>query len=196
MTDWRGLLKSSLFRPREAAAEVIGWPLSIGVLAQITALMAVSSALLSALTVRARGDGAELVFAWFVENPLALAVTQFLGALVLAGMMSGIGRAFGGHGTFRPALALVMWFNLISIGIQFAFSVLAATVILAVFALLIGLFYLVWFFWALSAFTAELHGFESGWRVFGGLFVTLVGLSFLLNIVFVLMGFEPPEMPT
>ncbi len=192
MTDWIGLLKDSLVKPRSAAARVLALPLATQQLVEIAALTAVLSALLSSVSFQAKEDGARVLLSALLAQPLLLALFQFLLCLVIATLMDRLGRAFQGKGDFRGALALTVWFNIVSILIQIGISI--AIVLVPPLAILLLIFLVVWFFWALSAFSAELHGFVNAWRVFGGIFVTLIVLSFALNVVFLMMGIAPPEM--
>ncbi|QHQ34810.1 Yip1 family protein [Algicella marina] len=189
MIDWKGLLKDSLLKPREAGRAVLGWPFATGTYMQLAALTAAVSTIVSTLTFQPADDLPRTIITVLLGQPLLLALLQFGGAVLLAVLMTAGGRMFGGRGDFRGAIALVAWFNIVSIAIQLFFSV--TSILLPPLAMLVGIFLIIWFFWALTAFTAELHGFVNGWRVFGGIFAGLFALSFLLNLVFVMAGLPP-----
>ncbi|NCM97616.1 MAG: YIP1 family protein, partial [Rhodobacterales bacterium] len=88
------------------------------------------------------------------------------------------------HGRFDEALILVVWLQFVLLGLQAV--QLVAYAVAPLLADLIGLATVALFFWLLTNFVAELHGFKSLGLVFVGVLATLVvmvlGLAFGLAL--------------
>ena len=128
-----------------------------------------------------------------LANPILLGVIE---AVFMFGLSWGIyliGRMFGGQGSLSDAIITVVWMESIFLMIQ------ALTLILTLFAPGLAAIAMVTsvflFFWVLSHFTTESHGFNSVGLVFtaivGFMILTIFALSFLL----VLLGVEPVQLP-
>ena len=172
-------------RPREGARMVMNWPFSVGELWFVLALTAIVSALLAELLVNQTPDGVDPVLAAMMSSPIWFAAIQFGGLAFLTLLILWVGRMFGGQGSFAGALALIGWLQTILAVLQVAQIV--ALFLLPPLALVISLVSLVLFFWLLTSFIAELHGFVSLGRTFAGMvgafFALTLGLSLLLVLV-------------
>lgn len=175
----------TLQKPREAARMVLNWPFSVGELWLVLALTSVVSALLAELLVMTASDGVDPVMAMMMASPIRFAAIQLGGLAMLTGFIFGIGRMFGGRGSFAGALALVGWLQTILVVLQIAQVV--ALFIVPPLALVISLVSLVLFFWLLTSFIAELHGFASlGWT-FAGMIGAFFGMTLALSVILVLL---------
>ncbi|MCU0828047.1 MAG: YIP1 family protein [Tabrizicola sp.] len=122
-----------------------------------------------------------------MSSPLRLAVLQWLVLAVSVVLVHRVGRAAGGQGSFEDALLLVVWLQVLMLGLQL--GQLAIQLLLPPFAGLAGLASLVALLWLSSNFIAELHGFSSAARVLAGIlltafcmaFIVALGLAILLN---------------
>ena len=105
--------------------------------------------------------------------------------LMLALALYWMGRFRGGRGSFADSLSVLVWFQIIMLFVQIA-QILVLIVLppLADVALLAGM---VLFFWLLTNFIAELHGFSSLWLTFAGLLAGLAALFVALAIILVLI---------
>ena len=179
----------SLKDPRRAARVVMAWPFTLGELWSVLALTAVVSALVGQFLMALSPQDVDQVLAIMMASPLGFALIQFTGLAILVALIFGVGRQFGGIGSFAGALALIGWLQTILMVLQLAQVV--ALFLLPPLALLISLFSVVLFVWLLTAFTAELHGFTSLIRTFSGMMASFIGLSVLLALFLVLvLGLE------
>ena len=183
------LIKQSLQSPRSAARRLLDWqfPASTAVLA--IALMAVISAGLTGVSMLVAPEQIDPNIFQMFQNPLQVAVLQGLVMLVMAMLVQGIGRMFGGRGRLTDALVLIAWtealLSLLQLG-QIVLVVLSPSLAAA-----LGLFGLVLFLWVLASFIAELHGFGSVGKVLFGLIATVFVLAFAMAVLTVaLMGMK------
>lgn len=179
------LMQLTLQDPTRAARELLaeGVPLSARTAGLL--LVAVLSALLVSLQV---GDGTQApdpITAFMLGSPFRTAVLQwgFLALSVL--LIHRVGRAFGGRGSLPDALLIVVWLQALMLGFQVAQLVVAP--ILPALAGLIALVSFVVYFWLLTHFIAELHGFASRGLVFLGMVVTGIAAGFALAVLFILI---------
>lgn len=175
------LLQQSLQSPRSAARRLLDWqfPASTAVLA--IALMAVISAGLTGVSMLVAPDQIDPNILKMLQNPLETAVLQGMVMLVMAMLVQGVGRMFGGRGRLTDALVLIAWtealLSLLQLG-QIMLMVLSPSLAAA-----LGLFGLVLFLWVLASFIAELHGFASAGKVMLGLVATVFVLAFALAVL-------------
>ena len=147
-------------------------------------LVAILSALLASLQVTGRQD-LDPFSAFMLASPFRATLFQwgFLALSVL--LMHNVGRAFGGSGSFADALLVVVWLQVILLGFQLLQLVVAP--ILPGLAGVIGLVSFVVYFWLLTIFIAELHGFTRRGLVFLGMMLTLLAAGFLLGVLMILV---------
>lgn len=176
------LMRETLRDPRGGARAV----LRMGIPAEARwtglALMAVGSALLThfgiAMTMPMGDAGAGATLA--LPSPLATAATQLVVLVVTAVLATWIGRWAGGTGQFADALLLVVWLQVILIVVQFVQMVLMLLV--PPLGALVGYASVALFFWLLTAFVAELHGFRSLGLTFLGVILAILAVAFLLAL--------------
>lgn len=181
--DLAGLMQAArltLLAPREAARRIMAMqlPASIGWLGM--ALAVVLSALLSVISSKLSPFEVEPTYATLFASPLRLAMLQGLLLLMSLALIMGLGRAFGGKGRFSDALVLMAWLEAVLILIQAAQMVLL--LISPQIAVLLGLVSFCIFLWVLAVFIAELHGFASGMKVLGVIFLSFFVLSFVMAL--------------
>ncbi len=149
------------------------------------ALMAVVSALLLHLSLRTVPIGpVNPVVALLIGTPFQAALMQAAILLVTVGLLHRLGRAWGGAGRLDQAVITIAWFQAFFVALQ-----ALQLVIDLLFPPLSGyldLASLVLFFWLLTQFTLELHGFRSAWLVFAAIIATMVAMSFLLSFLMIL----------
>lgn len=129
-----------------------------------------------------------------LSAPILLGVIEAAFMFALSWAIYLIGRTCGGQGALSDAITTVVWMELIFLLLQ------AVTLILSFFApalAAITMFVSVFlFFWILSQFTSESHGFRSVGLVFAAIFGCLLIAVFALSFVLVLLGVQPIDMPT
>lgn len=184
------LARLTLHNPREGAARVMALALPMQTRWAALVLMAVLSTLLLHLTFAMQPADIKALFGEALASPLRMAMLQAVFMLVSVVAIYQIGRWRGGRGRFEDALILVVWLQFLLLGLQAA--QLLASLVAPLLADLIGLATLALFFWWLTNFVAELHGFKSLVLVFVGVVLTLVFL--VLVLAFVLAIFLEPQV--
>lgn len=177
-----GLARLSVAEPRRAARFLIASDLPMQARWLALATVVVVSVLLAQATMMLVGaipvDG---------EAPLSAALTTGLVQagvmLVISGGIARVGQALGGRGQFPDALLLVVWAEVTLLLLQLAQLVLGLAIpLLADLLLVAGM---VIFFWQLTQFTMELHGFKSPVKVF---FALLAGFFLAGLVMLTLLG--------
>ncbi|WEF25417.1 Yip1 family protein [Paracoccus sp. S3-43] len=180
------------FRDPQAAAHALmaqGWPVSARWMALIVAV-SVSALLTSLAAMLVNGpdpDGTQVVM--LSRQPMALAAMQLVAIVLAAGLMSGVGRLFGGHGRFEDALLLTVWIEVLLLLIQVVQLVLS--LVLPGVAGLLGLAAIALFLWLTVQFTKALHGFRNSAKVALGLIGTAFVAGFVLSLIAAALGILP-----
>ncbi len=182
---WFEAAALSFRNPREGAAWVIGQRLPLSVAATALALTALVSAILTSAVFLAFGlqDTPEL--GAMARSPLVMAAVQILVQLLGSLAIFHIGRQFGGRGSLPGTMAVMAWLEALMILLQCAQVLLL--VLIPGFAEAFGFIGAALFFWLLTQFITELHGFRSAATVFLGVIGFGILLSILLTIVLLLV---------
>ena len=186
--ELKHVMQLTVQNPRAAARHLMGWQLPFSAVWLLIALMAVVSALLSTASLLLAPDQAEpsmiepSILA-MLQNPLQVAVLQAVVMVIMAMLVQGVGRMFGGLGRFADALVLIAWTEALLCVLQLAQIVLM--VVSPSLAAALGLFGMVLFVWVLSNFIAEMHSFASAGKVLFGIIGTVLAVSVLIAIALV-----------
>lgn len=129
----------------------------------------------------------------FSVSPFVLAMVQLVLMLFAVFAVDGVGRRAGGRGDLDGAIAIVVWLQFVMICLQ-ALQILLLAVS-PLFAFLLGIVGLVLFFWLLTQFIMELHGFRSAISVFLGVFLCLFAFAIMLSILLGFLGVIVPGVP-
>lgn len=124
-------------------------------------------------------------------NPIALGFAQFAILLVAVFLIHRVGRMMGGRGDFAGAILAVAWLQFVLTCFQIVQT--AVIVVSPILGLPIFVAGLVVFFWLLTSFIAELHGFTSLGRVFGMVLFVMMGLALGLSVLLTLAGVTVPR---
>ncbi len=174
-------LRHSLQSPRDAMRQVIDSdpPMVARWIALV--LVAIASTFLMLLSL-APVPAEELppALLWAMASPLGLAAVHAAMLLVSVHLLYRLGRFRNGRGSFADSLTVLIWFQIIMLAVQAV--QLAAQVALPVLAFPAYLAGTVLFFWLLTNFVAELHGFAS-------LTMTLFGILVALAVLILVLGF-------
>lgn len=192
--DFKALVGLSFRDPQAAARDLMaqGWPIQARWMALLAAVSvsALLASLAAALFSAPGPEGDRVVV--LSQQPMVLTVMQ-MGAIVLAaGLMSGVGRMFGGGGRFEDALLLTVWIEVLLLIVQAAQVVLS--LILPGVAGIFGLLAIALFLWLTVQFTKALHGFHSTPKVVLGMIGTVFVAGFVLSLLAAALGIMP-EMP-
>jgi hypothetical protein len=170
-------MRATVQDPRSGARRVMAANLSMNEAALALLIVAILTAIISAFVGQmAQGiDTAAMPMA--ALSPVQWAVMQIAAMFVGAALIAAVGRFFGGQGTLAQSIALLAWAEFIVLMVQIAqvlsmFILPPVAVILAVIGIALTL-------WLIVNFVAELHGFDSLFKVF----FALVGVSFLLVVI-------------
>ena len=172
--------------PRAGARAVLNLRFSLQASLTALLLMAVCSTLLSSVTFLLSPLRDDAQMAAVFGNPLRLAVLQLVILILIALLIHGVGRRFGGKGNLSGAVVLTAWLEFVLILIQLAQLITLFSV--PVIAEALGFVGFVLFLWMLTQFIQELHGFSSAAKVFGGIIGTLLAISLILAVIFVILG--------
>lgn len=186
-----GMVLQTIPEPRKVARDLFDLPLARKTRWLVLLLMVVLAAILGVVShVIYPVDAA--MFGPILSNPMTLGVIEgvFLSVGVWAIYL--LGRMAGGQGCLDDAITIAIWLEFVLLGFQ------TATLIFSLFApAMAGILMVmssVLFFWILSHFTAESHGFRSAGLVFVSIITVLILAVFALSFLLVLMGVEPIEM--
>ncbi|WP_111558574.1 YIP1 family protein [Paracoccus sediminilitoris] len=192
--DFRALVRLTLRDPERGAHMLMGLHLPMAV-RWMALLLAVSVsgllAYLAAMLFPVPEAETPPMYS-MVQQPLVMAGMQMVAIVIGAGLMTGVGRMFGGQGNFADALLLTVWIEVMLLLIQVAQIILSLA--LPALSGLLGLLAIAMFLWLTVQFTKALHGFASGPKVMLGLFATLLAMGFLLSFFAASFGLLP-EMP-
>ena len=184
------MIRETFRDPREAARTIMGLDLPATVLWQALFLVVVLSVLTAQvtglMTGAYSGGGAEMLLPGFLGSPLTMGFVQGALLVVMVFAVYWIGRSFGGWGSFEASIALVTWLQFLLVCLQVGQAV--ASLILPPLAGLIGLAGVVIFFWLLTVFVCELHGFQSSGMVFVTILVSMLAIIFALSLVLAIIG--------
>ncbi len=184
------LVMETLRSPREAARRIIA--LDPPMEARWIGLLLVS--VLALLETRLGGlvlplDDQPPIFA-LAADPVLGVPFQVLSQLVIATAIAGIGRIFGGTGSFADALLLIVWLEFMLVlaqAVQLVALVLVPPVGMLIAFVAIGLL-----IWLLVQFTAALHGFTNLALVVLGMVVSFLVIITILSMVLIMFGVAPP----
>lgn len=179
------LAQLTLQDPRRAARVLLAEGVPLPARTAGLLLVAVVSALLASLQTGTDPQKLDPVTAFMLASPFRAAIVQWLFLALSVVLIHRVGRAFGGRGSFPDALLVVVWLQLLMLALQVL--QLAATFLAPPLAGVIGLVGLGVFFWLMTTFISELHGFASRGKVFLGMVVTCIGVGFGLGILLILI---------
>jgi Yip1-like protein len=183
---WGQLVIDSLLRPRAAARRILGMPLSALSLVEAAVLVSCGGTLviyLAAHEVPALAGGE---FGDLTGSPFLATVLNVVQIVAIAAAAVWVGRRFGGTGELSGAVALVVWYNFVSMILVAA--LLGAYLLAPLLALVLGLAFCFWLVWAPVSFVAELHGFANALVVLAGLLLTMLALFLAMNVVAMLVA--------
>lgn len=180
----RGLLalaRDTISDPRGGARRIMSIDLSLQERWLALLLMAVVSTLLTHLSFAMAPAAAQDFLGEAMSSPLRTAAIQAI--VLFAGTLAvhRFGQARGGTGTLADSVSLMAWLQFILLIAQVAQIV--AEVLLPPLAQLIGLVAVALFFWLLTNFVVELHGFRSLGATFAGVILGIIALAFVLALV-------------
>lgn len=196
--DIRSLLGLTLRSPAQAAGQILAADLPVAARWALGALVISLAGILAGIATAmlpATAPDQMSLYEWISRQPLILAGLQLLGLALTASLMSGVGRIFGGEGSFEDALILAVWIEAIALMIQALQIVLLP--IAPDLSVMLSLAAAGMFFYLTVQFTKVLHGFRNGWKVLFVMIGTMLALGFVLSFIAAAFGLMPqmPEVP-
>jgi Na+/melibiose symporter-like transporter len=189
MSMWSELVLESVVRPRAAARRVLTLDLEPALLVEAAVAVTCLGMVLGWAAFSVSPGAADALTAMILGNPLAGAAVQLGVMLIVVVLVHRVGRALGGKGDLRGALAVVVWLNGIMVLLQAA--QLVALLLFTPLAALLAAASFVWAMWAFASFVGELHGFASTVAVLGGVLVTMTLMFFGLALLLAALGLTP-----
>lgn len=185
----KALARLTLEDPRAAARRLfsLGVPMSARTIGLL--LMAVASTFLMHVGFLILPPVEDPLADFMMESPLRTAAIQWFVLALSVLFIHRIGRAWGGKGSLPDTLLVVVWLQVIMLGVQLVQTVLL--VIAPPVAGLVNLAGIILFFWLMTSFIAELHGFASRGAVLAGILLASFGLALIM--VLLLLFFVGPE---
>lgn len=153
---------------------------------ELLLLIAVLSAFMAGLSLLIGGGSGFIVGGPAMLNPLTLGVAQYFLLLSMVFGIHIVGARFGGKGGLDEAILLVTWLQFVLICLQAVQIV--AMIFLPPLAFLIGVAGIGLFFWLLTAFVAELHGFSSTIGVFVSILIVMVVFTTMFRFLLGVLG--------
>ena len=179
------LARLTFAAPRQAARMVLDWPMERAVLWQLATLLVLLGVVVMQLSNAILPMPVLGPLAMIMANPLLNLLIQG-GIFVITVQASyRIGRAAGGTGSLTGALKLMLWLQAITLAVQIV--QLLMLMLLPPLGGMIGFASLFLFFWLLTNFVAELHGFASRWRVFMAIVMSCFALFLTLSLALALL---------
>jgi Yip1-like protein len=123
-----------------------------------------------------------------LQNPLLLAVIQFMGLMISTIAILVIGRMFGGRGSFAQTLLLSVWLQFFMLIVQAPITLVA--IVAPPVASMLNTAAVFFFLYLTVSFVAELHGFRSRLKVLGGFIFASLIASFLILFILRMAGFD------
>lgn len=191
--DLGDLMVMTLRNPAQGVAMLRGLDLSMAERWLMLVLAVCLSTLLAGLARQLFPPSTEDALSAFLSVPMWLAVLQFGAMIVSAVVITVIGRAFGGHGTFEDAILLIAWVELILVGLQ-AMQIVLMLIMPGSAALMSMVAFGISVYLTISM-TKALHGFESVAKVALGFIGTVFVLGFVLSVIAAAFGIFPEVAP-
>lgn len=192
MRRWlTSVLVASFVSPRRAARMVLQQNFSNADIFGLAALVAIALTLANwTLGQFAPSDG-DPVGEFIKSQPLLAAFLQLIGIPLGASISLGISRLFGGKGSFRNTMVVLIWLNAAMACVQVAFLVLLPLVAPIVAPL--GLIALAWALFAHASGLVEIHGFSNVYVVIA--IIVALGIVFVLALtaLAIALGLVPPS---
>lgn len=185
---------ASVTRPREAIRWVMGHDLPRLARWEVLLLVTVLSVIAAHVSIVYIIRPEAVLMAPLLQYPWTTAIIQMSVLVIVVFAIHWIGRAMGGTGDFADAILVVAWLQFCLLCLQVIQTL--TMLVFPPFASLLGLAGFVLFFWWLTNFVAELHGFRSLGQVFLMVIVSLLSIVFAMSLILTLIGITVPGAPS
>ena len=172
--------------PREGAAWVMTFDIPRAERWLLLFLITVLSVILAHISGLLLFSQTDMFMGQILASPFISTILQMSVLVITVFLVFWMGRAMGGQGGFGDTILLVAWLQFIMGCLQVI--QLIAMLTIPAFGSLLGVVGLVLFFWLLTNFVAELHGFQSLGQVFAMVIVGVIAIGFCMIFLFALIG--------
>lgn len=176
----------SLGAPRDEARWIMSIDLPRASRWQALLLIVVISVILAQISMVLVPMQGDVIMAPLMMNPVMAGIIQMSLLVLMVFATYWIGRAMGGTGGFGNTILVVAWIQFVMVCLQVIQTV--SMVLIPPLAGMISVVGFVLFFWLLTNFIAELHGFQSLGRVFLMILLSMFGFAFGLSLILTLIG--------
>lgn len=186
---WLQAVWVSVMEPSESARKLLAMNLSREVLWTAIALIAVLNVILLATLQIVSPAPVALQDQAFSLSPFAYVAIVGVFLVFFAVSIFQIGKFFGGNGMFEGSLAVIVWFQSISLTMEAVQLVLV--LISPAIASLFGLLALGALVWCFVNFVNILHGYDSLGKSFIAIVLALIVAALLSGIILTVFGVTP-----
>lgn len=186
---WMRAVWESITEPSDMAGKVIGLRLPKEALWTALALIAVLNVLLLSMLQMLTPAPAGLEQGVFVLAPFAYAAIIGIFLALFVGGTYQVGRLLGGAGSLEATLAIIVWFQAISLTLEAIQLVLV--LITPAIASLFGIVTLGILLWVFVNFVNVLHRFDSIGKAIVAIVLSLIATALISGIVLTILGVAP-----
>lgn len=186
---WMRAVWTSIMEPSESARKVIAMNVPREALWTGLALVAVLNVILVVLLQMISPAPVAFQDQAFALTPFGfVAIIGVFLVLFVFGIFYA-GKIMGGQGSLQAALAIIVWFQSISLTLEAVQVVLV--LISPAIGSIFGLLSLGALIWCFINFVNVLHGFESLGKALVAIFLGLMGTALFAGVVLAILGFGP-----
>ena len=186
---WMRAVWSSIMEPSKMAEKAIGLDLPREALWTSLALVAVLNVVLLALLQMLSPSPIAFEEQAFTLSPFAYVAIIGVFLVLLVAAMFQIGKMMGGVGTFTATLAIIVWFQSVSLTLEAIQLVLV--LISPAIASIFGMLSLGALIWCIVNFVNVLHGFENLGKALTTIVLALIGTALCAGIILAILGVGP-----
>jgi hypothetical protein len=186
---WMRAVYTSILEPTKMAQKAIALNLPREALWTALALIAVLNVILLALLQMLSPAPIAFEEQAFALSPFAYVAIIGVFLVLLVAATFQIGKMMGGVGTFTATLAIIVWFQSVSLTLEAIQLVLV--LISPAIASIFGILSLGALIWCIVNFVNVLHGFENMGKALTTIVLALIGTALCAGIVLAILGVGP-----
>lgn len=190
----RELISDSLTDPAKAARALLKYRVSVAHLFQINILLGCLTAIIGMGIFLTSPEALKPLFVQFYTIPILQAATQVMSSFVLALLISRGGQMLGGVAEFDKSLLIVTWISFMQM--MLLGVLLIATNLMMMLVFIVSVSSMVWYFWAMTQFVKEAHGFDRAMPAFGTFVMAILASLIVTSLVLNLSGLTMQEIPS
>ena len=183
---WLRAVGATVNAPTDMAGQVLSHRYARPILMQAVVVLAIINLMLIALVSLFTPVPVDV---GIQVTPLSLAILIAASMVILAAVLSKVGRILGGTGGFDAALTVVIWLQ--AVGLTFDAVQIALMGLSPALAALFGIGTLFALLWCTVNFVKILHGFPSLGRAGATLFIAMIGTILAVVALMALLGMTP-----